>query len=202
MSVVSRLQKDRHQGAVGRLPAYRRLCAGALCLAWLLGVWAPATSWGAPVDENQLKAALLYKLVKFVSWPDSLERGRSDHLNICVLGDGGMAKQLLALQGRKAKGRIIRVVELKDERVTADRCPVLFVSKGAEKRVWQEAEKGVLTASDRTGFSAEGGILELRRLGNRMRFAINRGKAKKAGLSFPAQVLALAIIVNDSEGGE
>ncbi len=154
------------------------------------------------MDETQLKVALLYKLVKFVSWPDRRGAGQGRHFNICVLGEGRVAGRLQVLQGRKVKGRKIQILEVENERVTADRCPVLFVAKGTETQVWREAGQGVLSASDRRGFATDGGILELRREGKRMRFVINRSRAKRAGLSFPAQVLALAIIVNDGEDRE
>lgn len=185
-----------------RLHAGRWLPAGVLCLAGLLSAFGPARVWGTPVDENQLKVALLYKLVKFVGWPDSKGRRQGGNFDICVLGGGRIAEQLMALQGKKTKGRSIRILQLKNGRVTADQCSVLFVSKNTQTDVWREAGKGVLTVSDRNGFAADSGILELRRQGKRIRFVINRGRAGKADLSFPAQVLALAIIVNDEEGRE
>ena len=50
----------------------------------------------------------------------------------------------------------------------------------------------VLTVSDAPDFAAAGGIIGLRERTGRIRFDINQGAAKRAGLSLSSQLLRLA----------
>jgi len=51
----------------------------------------------------------------------------------------------------------------------------------------------ILTISDMDNFLEKGGMISLITTQNRIKFAINRKKAKDAGIEFRAQMLKLAI---------
>jgi hypothetical protein len=50
----------------------------------------------------------------------------------------------------------------------------------------------VLTVADRPGFLEEGGVIELKLSGGRVRFDINLAAAREAGLRLSSQLLQLA----------
>jgi len=77
-------------------------------------------------------------------------------------------------------------------------CHVLFVSSAADRvPLFVNAATGapILTVSDAPGFLDEGGMIELRIIDRRIRFAVNVQAASRAGLRLSSQLLDLAIEV-------
>jgi hypothetical protein len=57
--------------------------------------------------------------------------------------------------------------------------------------------KPILTVSDDTDFTAEGGIVKLFEQQNKLRLEINIDEAERSGLTFSSKLLSLASVVHD-----
>ena len=92
------------------LPPRAPLIARSRPLAGLALACLLTLSAGAAVDtpqqrENRIKAALIFKLVKFVEWPPTTLAGK-DPLQICALGDSAVGESLAAADGKPVRDRL------------------------------------------------------------------------------------------------
>jgi hypothetical protein len=156
-----------------------------------------------PASEYAVKTAMVYKLTKFVSWPDSVFILEDSPLNICVAKGGSFAKPMQSLQGRKVRGHTIEIVTFKDISAVEFQCQVLVVSRKEAKNtdvlLASVATRPVLTIGDSDGFAEQGGIIGLELEQSRVGFAINVEASEQVGLGINAQLLQLAKIVK--QGG-
>lgn len=166
-------------------------------LVWLL-VSASGVSAQKVGDEAVVKAAFLFNFVKFTEW-DVLPAGAP--VVLCVVGDNAvMAAVSDAVKGQQVAGRGLDVTRPRDGAAWSS-CQMLFIA-GAEVGRSSIAldrlrERPVLTVSDGVAFARTGGIIELYREGDRMRFAINPGAAERAGLRISSRLLGLAKIIRE-----
>jgi hypothetical protein len=160
-----------------------------------------ATETVAP--EYKLKAALIYKLTHFVSWPEqSLDtgKGRRKIFAICILGDNPFGDVLEPLRNRNVKGAPIQIKYFDQSEDIASACQLLFISDS--KRAFIQpilqlfSGQATLTLSDIDDFASQGGIIELTQGDNKIGFTINPNQARRAGLSIAAPLLDLATIVD------
>jgi hypothetical protein len=172
--------------------------AGTLLLLALLlgGSCAGLAGETAEVGRaDKLKAGYLLNFAKFVEWPSSQA---PEVLTICFLGGTGVHDALSTDLDRKRVG--LRRLELRvlgaDER--PDGCAVLYMEStdAAElRRLIREARQAVLTVSDSEEFVHHGGMIEMFTESNRLRFSINVGNARRAGLRISSILLQLASTV-------
>jgi hypothetical protein len=116
--------------------------------------------------------------------------------------DGGpLAEAVEALQGKEVHGR--KIVVTRSQRVEEiKKCQILFAS-AAHKPVLTKimgALKGfpVLTVTDEVDdFASLGGIINLLRAQDKIRFEISVNNAEKCGLKISSQLLKLSIRVSN-----
>jgi len=161
-----------------------------------------AAAQSAP-SEYAVKTAIVYKIAKFVSWPDSAFQLADGPLNICLAQGSPFAKAMRSLQGRTVQGHRIQLVSLESfESITPD-CQVLVIShkesKQAEALLMSVASLPVLTIGDADGFAERGGIVGLEIEQSKVGFAINVSASERVGLGIRAQLLQLARIVGNGE---
>jgi len=163
---------------------------GGFFLATLL--WFPANAQDEP-DEYRIKAAILSKLIDFVSWDDF----NGEDIRYCVLGTDPFGNLLDDAFSEKSNISLVRVQnnigQLED-------CRVVFVSD-SELRNYREilgqlASQSVLTISDISRFADNGGMINLTFANRRVRFRINQETAERVGINFNYQLLKLADIVS------
>ncbi|WP_457674046.1 YfiR family protein [Thiolapillus sp.] len=154
--------------------------------------WALAVS-----SEYKLKAALIYKLTRFVEWP--LTDGRRSEFGICILGRDDFGSALDALESRKVHGLPIHIRRLVQSEAVDESCQILFVSES--KRPFLRAilasleGQPILTIGDVEQFAEKGGMIEFVRGRKRIGFRINLQQAMRAGLKIAAPLLELSTIV-------
>lgn len=153
---------------------------------------------GAQTDgagEAQLKAAFVYNFARFVEWPAASFNDAGDRLQLCVAGQGPVARLLPELEGRTAQGRELQVRSISST-TEAKACHMIFVSGVGEPRVADvlQVARGlaVLTVSDVSGFADAGGVIGLVRVDDRLQFEINLIAARARGLKVSAHLLKLA----------
>jgi hypothetical protein len=145
---------------------------------------------------ERLKAAFLSRFPQFVEWPATALAGRTS-LDVCVVEPNPFGTALHDLAGgERIADRPLRARPV--SRDAAADCHVLYIPAATPgRRALLERLKGrpVLTVGDADGFLDDGGVVELRLIGNRIRFHIDAAAAERAGLRLSAQLLRLAVSV-------
>jgi hypothetical protein len=177
----------------------RPLLLALATFAGALGVVTELRAETALQREDRIKAALIFKLVKFVDWPAQALAGK-DPLQICALGSSAVGDALAVVDGRPARDRLAqfrRIGGLTIAEVKA--CHVLFIPAGAREMLTGNVvpkSLGVLTISDAPDFARRGGMIGLVRDENKIGFEINLHVARDAGLAPGASLLELATVVD------
>lgn len=140
------------------------------------------------------RAEILHNLCKFVTWPESAFQ-EGEGMNIRLLHGDEPISDLMALNGRKLHGKTITIRgQVRGEGV--EKGEVIFISRGfassVSKILKRLGNRPVLTISDIPGFSRQGGMIELISAGETVRFSINLGAARRAGLIIRAPLLQIA----------
>ncbi len=161
-----------------------------------LGVAVNAYAESASIREYQIKAAFLYNFTKFVEWPADKFTDENAPMILCVIGVDPFGPTLEhAVRGRKIKGRAI-IVKRKIGINGLKRCHVLFVSSSERENirdiVASLAGASVLTTGDMDRFANLGGIINLLKRGNKIRFEINSSAAAQSGLKLSSYLMGLA----------
>lgn len=138
----------------------------------------------AEATEYDLKAAFLCNFVQFVKWSG----GASS--TVGILGDDPFEGKLQkALRGKLGIKRSRRPEDLKT-------CQIVFVSKSERGNVGAILSSlegtNVLTVGDMDGFAKQGGVIGFTMDGDKVRFEINEGAARRAGLELSSRLLKLA----------
>jgi hypothetical protein len=182
----------------------RRLSSRRQCCLWLLLVLLPLQIFAAPpTEEYKLKAALIYKLSKFVEWPAPAATGKPRTFGICLLGEDAFGAALDALEGRKAAGQPIRVQRFSQSEAIDSGCQMLFISESKQAflgSILQNLQQQpILTLGDTKGFAEQGGMIQFTRGRKRIGFKINLESTKQSGLKIAAPLLELATIIGSPD---
>lgn len=154
----------------------------------------------AASPEYALKAALIYKLLKFVTWPEPVFADPAQPLALCVVGGDPFEGSLQALSTRQVHGRDLDVRVLGGSHEAAA-CQAVFVVATEPDQVAlhlkELAGRPILTIGDREGFADRGGVVEIAPRGSRLGFVINIDAARQAALQLAAPLLGLATVVEE-----
>ena len=143
------------------------------------------------------KAKLVATLARFVHWPPTTFDTDTAPLRLCVFSGSPMVERAFQSQGGSAiGGRPVQTVM--NPRVPVKNCQVLFVDEGgSEIRVdpvlfRRLGGEPVFTVGTQDGFVSEGGMVEIVRIDNALRFDVNLTALREAGLGVHPGVLKLA----------
>jgi YfiR/HmsC-like len=176
------------------------------CHSWrraflLLAVLIPLSpGWlHAQQDERAVRAAFLFNLTKYVSWP-----GARDRLVIGVVGEGDMGTALKqVLDGKVSDGRRIAVV-LHSPDSELGECDVLYVTGASPvmlRSILNRAgDRAVLTVGDNDKFVRTGGMVSLVRSGDQIEIEVNLEVLRSRHLDMSSRLLSLAVLVPSSGG--
>ena len=185
------------------LSLLRQIALGILLFAPEYQLSAADTS---PTAEYGLKAAIIYKLTKFVEWPWSGSDDKPEFFTICLLGDDDFGSALDALEGRTAADLSIRINRFAQSDAIDERCQMLFIS--ASKQAFLSPilkglhDKAILTLGDTENFAAMGGIVQFTREQNRIGFKINLKSARRSKLEIASPLLDLATVIGATDEGK
>lgn len=182
------------------LEALRR--AGLLSLLLLItAVLAPVrAAMSESADrEDVIKAAVVFKLAKFVEWPAGTFEQADTPLKLCVLGQSPVADALGTAAGRRIHDREVTVQQVARLDAAGTECHVVFIPASEKDRLagamaWL-VQRPILSVSDIDHFARRGGIVGLKRRGARLGFEVNLESVKHAGLVISAPLLELADII-------
>ncbi len=153
-------------------------------------------------DENQLKAAITYNVAKFVKWPEGTFVDTKSPLIICVLGDGDAAAGFSSLEGQALGTRFVQVRYLQSLNDFQDGNILYIVHSQLHQLdavLTALQKRPVLTISDIENFASRGGMINLVKVGNNIRFAINLDASMAANLQVSSKLNALATEVIKSK---
>jgi hypothetical protein len=142
-----------------------------------------------------IKAAFIYDMIKATEWP----KASTGNLVVCVLGRDPFGAAWESIAGQPANGRRLEIKTLTGPN-GFNGCDVLFV--GMSERVrWSQihanlASRPILTVSEMTGFSRDGGMVTLMNVDNRLRFDVNLRAVHDAGLNINTDALEQANAVH------
>jgi YfiR/HmsC-like len=148
---------------------------------------------GAQQDERAVRAAFVFNLTKYVSWP-----GARDHLVIGVVGNGNFGTVLKQILDTKlSDGRPITVVIHTPDSDLGE-CDVLYVADqppAAMKSILNRAaERAVLTVGDNDQFVRAGGMVALVRSGDQIEIEVNLPALRNRKLDMSSRLLKLAVL--------
>lgn len=171
---------------VGKISGYLSL----LSAAWMIFVAASSP----PLLEYQVKAVYIYKLLKFVDWPEGTFPPDNNVVVIGVLGDSPVREALETLKHTHSVPiQTVRLRSLKE----ISSVHVLFVSSSAPEPLESvfEASKGTrcITIGETKDFAYLGGMINLVIDDEKVKFEVNLKVMKDAGLAIGSRVLRAAI---------
>ncbi len=187
----------------------RRLLASIILTLLLLAAGVVPSDALEPAPEDAVKAAILYNLVQFVHWPDSVAPSEQKLL-LGVLGRDSLQEWLLDLASEGNHSGSLRTVQLdslKDLRSQKNRLHVLYIGRTAQQDLEAvlRALDGapVLTISDDERFVTQGGMMNFVRQNSRIRFDLNLNAAARGRLKISSRLYGLArVIVRDDAAQE
>lgn len=149
--------------------------------------------------EYLIKAAILYNLAKFATWPEAAFSGADAPVRLCVLGRDPFGAALQSLRGKRV-GRRQLAVTMSTDVGDAPACHVLFVSGSEEHQLGEILDTvsrlPILTVADFERFATAGGIIGLTEVGDRSRLEVNIDAAELAGVRLSSKLLRLAVTVD------
>ncbi len=160
----------------------------------------PADAYAQDKDYY-VKAAFLYKFIKFVEWPGDKNIASQNAIDVCVIGETELIQAAPVFKGASTPTLSLALVEEKNPDRVAAHCHILFIGDvGAEAMadiLRSVKGKPVLTVSDNEGFAERGGIIGFVMEENKVKLAVNTKSASEAGLRIDAQLLEIALKVID-----
>ncbi len=153
--------------------------------------------------EQKLKVALIYKLTKFVEWPEKTAE-KSDSFGICLIGMDAFGSVIDVLKKRNVDGQKINIRRIVYTDKIDENCSLIYINvpnrADLELIIRKLQNRPVLSISEHKEFVEMGGIVQLILSNNRMAFNINYDSSVKAGLSIAAPLLELANKVKKTNG--
>ncbi|MEM8496471.1 MAG: YfiR family protein [Pseudomonadota bacterium] len=146
-------------------------------------------------NEQKVKAAIVYKLLRYISWPE--EAVVSNTINLCVDQNDPFYSAFSNINGRLVHKRKIVLMHQPPPKSTIE-CQIVFTSEDSRLDaliINAEMKKGVLTISDTMQFAERGGMINLVVKNNRVRFKINPHAAYRSELRINSSLLSLADLV-------
>lgn len=151
--------------------------------------------------EYELKAAILFNLVKFVEWPAAAYSSVRSPTVLCTLGRDPFGSALNEFAGNSVNGRplVIRRLQRDDD---PHGCHLIYISSSERKLLAQllKALQGgpVLTVGEMEQFATRGGMIQLTVEDKQVHFTINLSVASREQLRIRSNLLALSRIVESS----
>ncbi|MFK7732685.1 MAG: YfiR family protein [Pseudomonadales bacterium] len=175
---------------------YRRLHSKTVTLAIAVFLFQLCNPSFAEVkNEHKVKAAIVYKLLRYISWPE--EASQSATINLCVDQNDPFFTAFSDVDGRKVRNRKI-VLKDQPQDVSSEECQIVFISADGQQSIYLaevKAKMGVLTISDSRQFAERGGMINLLVKNDRVRFKINPHAAYQSRLRINSSLLRMADIV-------
>lgn len=153
----------------------------------------------ASVTDVDIKAALTYKLAKYVDWPPQAFHGDSTAFVMCVVGNEALVNAFRRFENKPLHNRNVSVRRVSGDTLDLRRCHLVYFasSEHPDLRYTLETLSGasVLTVGETSDFVSQRGMVALLTHDTGVRLAINLPASKDADLTISSQLLQLASVV-------
>jgi len=167
-----------------------------LLMTWFGLLAAPAA---ATAPEYSIKAAYLYKFASFIEWPEGIFPHADSPLVIGVVGDDELADELSrVVVGQQVNGHPVqtRALQAGDPLTGVN---ILFIGNVENellaKTLAQAKEHAVLTVTGSEERYAQGSMINLMVVENKVRFEVSLQPVEEAHLKISARMLSAALSV-------
>ena len=177
----------------------------ALLLANGRGVDASRAAGGiSGAGEYQIKAAFLYNFAHLVQWSEDASGESSAVLTLGVIGEDPFGEILDYTVKKLPRGGRSFLVKRFAGLGQLEASHILFVCASESGRIDAILERArgwkVLTVGEMEGFAQRGGVINFTKVGEKIRFEINRKAAERAQLKISSRMLRIATLVEDESG--
>ena len=150
--------------------------------------------------EQEVKAAFLFKFLSYVDWPEQAFAGENGPFVIGVLDAEEVRTALEEIVlDRYARGRRVEVRRIEDGDAP-DGIHLLFVGRSSRAELRDLAgQTGVLVVGEVEGALDRGAMVNLLRMGDRVRFQVAPAAAERSGLHISSRILAVAQYVKPGD---
>ena len=153
---------------------------------------------------NLIKAAFIFNIGKFVTWPDDVQAVRPTTLNICFYRKESLGRGFASIDGKQIQKRRVQkhIVESLSD---SSHCDILLIPPSQLSQFTTESEqqpsKPVLTIADMTGQQPKqrtypAVTMNLVRQGKTIGFEVNLTEVRARRLSMSSELLKLARIID------
>ena len=147
--------------------------------------------------EAKIKAGFLYNFAKLVEWPTNSFATTNSPLVIGILGDDSFGDALVqTVTNKLVAGRAI-VLQRYRRPEDIRNCQILYIARTETNQMPAILKnltgQGILTVSCADQFVERGGMIQLVKQKDVVRFAINTNATGRAGLRVSSRLLGLAI---------
>jgi hypothetical protein len=186
-------------GTVARTTlAARRVRLGLLCLALFAAGFSGAADDAATVLERRVKAALLYRFLNYVEWPDAASSPTP--LTIGIVGADALAAELSEVTaGRTINGRPLAVRVVRTADIGRVDTQLLFIGRGEASQLatlLRGVPPGVLIVTESEDALQQGSIINFKLLDGQVRFDISLDAARRRNIRLSSRLLSVAHTVS------
>jgi YfiR/HmsC-like len=167
------------------------LCALVLLLS------CPGPAWATL--GSQLKAAVVFNIIKFVEWPPGVLLSNDSLLLLGVPERDPLAEALASLDGKVVQGRPLKVrksAKIEDLK----KCQVVVISEAGAAASLLNNFRGlpILTITDDlANFARSGGVINITEEDGKIKLQVNLGAATRSHLTINSQLLKLATVLGE-----
>lgn len=178
----------------------KKLCYAKLFFVFVISITS-SVAYSSEIKEQHIKAAFLYNLYRFVTWPDRTPPSPENPVQYCVLGSGEIDKLLegTVKSRERTKKRAIafkRINQLSE----IEGCDLLFISDNSGiplTKVFGEVKnKAIVTVGAASNFAKEGGMINLLQKNKRIHVIINMDVVDSSNLKISSKVKRLSKIIS------
>lgn len=180
-------------------------------LAIVIGIAAQSSAMPVKAQDSALidnvKAAVVLNIARFVTWPADSQLYQSDKMQLCLYRANPLHDAAAGIAGEEVGGRTIEIRQI-ESLAASDSCSVLLIAAsevpGFIAELPPDFNRPLLTVVDLTEagqpmHSRSGILISLVRNGARIGFDINLEKSRQAGLRMSSELLKLANIVGGND---
>lgn len=184
-----------------------RISLALLVACALLVLGQSASAQGTQAELNQIKAAFVVNIARFVKWPDDSVNAESGTITLCIYRDDNLVRSARSFNGQVVDGRQLTVQKVSTVD-SARSCGVLLVPSshldGYIADMQSTPPLTALTVVDQTDVEgpltkADGTMVTLVRNKAKIGFEVNLAAVDDSGLKISAQLLRLARSVHRGE---
>lgn len=172
----------------------RRLPLALFVLAMVASGFSSGADDAASVLERRVKAALLYRFLNYVEWPEPPSAGSP--LTIGIVAADALAAELTeATSGRTINGRSLVVRVLRPADVTRNDLQVVFVGRAEASQLGtllRGVPPGVLIVTESDDALQQGSIINLILVDGQVRFEVSLDAARRRNIRLSARLLSVA----------